>query len=791
MKLCFHQKQKCEAVIASASKQREMQGKGLRIRLRIDAPELAVLPWEYVYDDVEREFICLAKETPLIRYLELARPRQPLTILPPLRILGMVASPNELPGLDTEKEKRQMAEAIQHLQDAGQVSLTWLEGPTWRDLQKAMLRGPWHVFHFIGHGDFDATEREGQIALADEQGKTNLLSASQLGRLLAGHSSLRLVVLNSCEGARASETDLFSSTGAALTGRGIPAVVSMQNVISDQSALEFSRMFYAVVAEGLPIDAAVTEARIAISMTTNDTLEWGTPVLHMRADNGHLFDINAAGAIFLETADVRSSQPQSPQPHATVAPTGRADVHSEQTVNVLNPLISAYEKESVEAVPVADAVEASKRPRPTDEIQRGLLIMLRKVKQFWVEGVLENSLRHSGLIDLQVDTLPQKVDSPLGSTPLDPNQPIAAICDELGYSFLILGDPGAGKTTTMLSLVRELISRAENDPGLSIPVVFNLSSWTGRSQALFDWLIDELGTKYGIPKRIAHSWLERSQLRLFLDGLDEVNTDRRAACVQAINAFTQDANLMSVVVCCRFSEYTELPERLKLNGAIRLRTLSRDQVASHLNRAGSRLEPLQSLLQRESSLQVLAQTPFMLSMMIRTYQDLPQGAPESGQFATIDAHERQLMDAYVKTSSGSHFREGSVADRTGTNTPPYSEAQTKTWLVWLARGMQQHGQTVFMLEQLQPSWLATSGQRVAYLFGSRVIVGLAFGLILNAGNWRDRHSIAAMSGCLMVGFSFGFSVGLLDVYRLLRRGQTAGPRRQRIGSGSLMFAPLA
>ena len=57
-------------------------------------------------------------------------------------------------------------------------------------------------------------------------------------------------------------------------------------------------------------------------------------------------------------------------------------------------------------------------------------------------------------------------------------------------------------------------------------------------------------------------------------------------------------------------ELAALPVRLTLNGAIRLRTLSRDQISAHLTRAGSRFETLQALLQRDSSLQVLAQTPF-------------------------------------------------------------------------------------------------------------------------------------------------------------------------------------
>ena len=36
------------------------------------------------------------------------------------------------------------------------------------------------------------------------------------------------------------------------------------------------------------MDAAITPARIAMSMTMRDTLEWGTPVLHMRPSDGNL-----------------------------------------------------------------------------------------------------------------------------------------------------------------------------------------------------------------------------------------------------------------------------------------------------------------------------------------------------------------------------------------------------------------------------------------------------------------------------------------------------------------------
>jgi chorismate mutase len=74
---------------------------------------------------------------------------------------------------------------------------------------------------------------------------------------------------------------------------GIPAVVAMQYEITDRAAIEFSRSFYDAVADRLPIDAAVAEARTAVKM--GSALEWGTPVLYMRSEDGLIFDIPSEG----------------------------------------------------------------------------------------------------------------------------------------------------------------------------------------------------------------------------------------------------------------------------------------------------------------------------------------------------------------------------------------------------------------------------------------------------------------------------------------------------------------
>jgi tetratricopeptide (TPR) repeat protein len=193
------------------------------------------------------------------------------------------------------------------------VELTWLEGQTWRHVQRAMRGGPWHVFHFIGHGGFDATADEGVIALANDDGTAHLLRATELGRLLANHDALRMVILNACEGAKSSQRDIFSSTAATLARRGIPAVLAMQEEITDHAAIECTRAFYEALSDGLPVDASVSEARTAISVSVANTLEWGTPVLYMRSPDGVLFDIAKATALPKPApATVKAESPPTP-----------------------------------------------------------------------------------------------------------------------------------------------------------------------------------------------------------------------------------------------------------------------------------------------------------------------------------------------------------------------------------------------------------------------------------------------------------------------------------------------
>ena len=294
------------------------QGKGLRIKLRLtDVPALGDIPWEYLYAEGLGRFLVLSESTPIVRYLDLPREVPPLTVTPPLRILVAVCSPTNLAQLDTDAEVARVNESLRDLVDRGLVIVDPLPHATLSGLRQALKQHDYHVLHFIGHGGFDPAAGDGVLAFEDTNHLGHLVSGQSLGTLLNDVKTLRLAVLNACEGARQSPTDPFSGVAQCLIRQGLPAVVAMQFEITDAAATSLATEFYAALADGLPIDAALAQARMGVFAADND-VEWGTPVLYLRARDGRIFDVATHATQPVATAPA-SSAPASSAP-ASSAP---------------------------------------------------------------------------------------------------------------------------------------------------------------------------------------------------------------------------------------------------------------------------------------------------------------------------------------------------------------------------------------------------------------------------------------------------------------------------------------
>lgn len=284
--LLFHD-QTLAGFISSQAQAKE-RGMGLRLKLRLDDPYLASLPWEFMADENGIP-LATSPRTPLVRFIPLPIASSPLTVTGPLRLLIMASKPKGLPPLAVAEEQKRIEIALEPLRQRGLVEWTIAPEPTRRSLQRLLLSDHCHVLHFIGHGEFAATIQpaEGRILLEDDGGQPDPVSAGDLAILLHD-SNVRLVVLNACQTATFDKQP-FRAVGPALVAAQIPAVIAVQHSILDTASKAFSEMFYTALAQGLPVDAAVAEGRKGIITAVPGALDWGLPVLYMRAPDGILF----------------------------------------------------------------------------------------------------------------------------------------------------------------------------------------------------------------------------------------------------------------------------------------------------------------------------------------------------------------------------------------------------------------------------------------------------------------------------------------------------------------------
>jgi CHAT domain-containing protein len=303
----------------AARRSAEEHERGLRVTLSLSgAPELMEIPWELLY--ARPSFLAQSIDTPVVRSLDLGSVRPPRPLALPLRVLGMISSPRGFEPLDVDRERAKLEAALGTLVEDGSVELRWLQRATLGELDQALASGEdLHVFHYVGHGAYDESTEGGVLVLEDDHNGAHEVTGSDLGVLLHDVRSLRLAVLNACEGARSSHVDPFSGVASGLVEHGIPAVIGMQFEITDDAAIIFADRFYKMVARSFPVDAALAQARKAIWAAASHDVEWATPVLFLRAADARIFDPEpaTAGALPDRRQQARLSlelQPTSAEP---------------------------------------------------------------------------------------------------------------------------------------------------------------------------------------------------------------------------------------------------------------------------------------------------------------------------------------------------------------------------------------------------------------------------------------------------------------------------------------------
>lgn len=256
--------------------------------------------------------------------------------------------------------------------------------------------------------------------------------------------------------------------------------------------------------------------------------------------------------------------------------------------------------------------------------------LLKKVYAFWIKGLPGQPLREATYLKLELCACPDMVATPWTQViqqlnrsmrPLPPDTHITQIYDDACGELLILGEPGAGKTSLLVELARDLLDRASKNEAHPIPVIFNLSSWPLKQQPLTAWLVEELSSKYQVPQQVGLVWVEDDHILPLLDGLDEVSPALRKACIDTINAYRCQHGLVPLVLCSCREEYLELGAQILLQQAIYIQPLTQQHAEDYLANSGDQVVTLQSALHNDTDLQKLITTPLMLNILERMQLD--------------------------------------------------------------------------------------------------------------------------------------------------------------------------
>ncbi len=175
-----------------------------------------------------------------------------------------------------------------------------------------------HVLHFLGHAGFD--HGLPALRLADDDDEEQWLPIELLAQQLKASFShtLRLVVLEACEGARPSD---FASAAESLAKARADAVVAHLWPVRADVARTCSTNLYRALTSARDgagdVAFAANEARRAILSAHDSSAQALSPVVYLRAPEGRLFDFARRN---VGTAGVSAPAPKQPTPAAVVLP---------------------------------------------------------------------------------------------------------------------------------------------------------------------------------------------------------------------------------------------------------------------------------------------------------------------------------------------------------------------------------------------------------------------------------------------------------------------------------------
>lgn len=213
-----------------------------------------------------------------------------------------------------------------------------------------------------------------------------------------------------------------------------------------------------------------------------------------------------------------------------------------------------------------------------------------------------------------------------------------------GGRILLLGEPGTGKTTTLMAFARDMIAKRLEDPNQPLPIIIPVATWDAEKRSpLAEWLAEAVPL---LKESLDHIIKNRRAL-FILDGLDELGAvredsktrekyDPRLRFLEVMPTSSQ------VVISCRVKEYHDIGAKMAVNGAVTLQPLDDLQLKQYLQN----LPYLWDMLQEDDNLRQVARTPLLLSLFGYAFAGLAEEAKQL-QYSGRGELRDKIFEVYV------------------------------------------------------------------------------------------------------------------------------------------------
>lgn len=217
------------------------------------------------------------------------------------RLLVAIAAPTDceqygMANIDREAMHLQLEKALRPLES--QMEWDFVTAPaTLSRLRTRLFGKDFHALHLVAHSYINSRRQTAVLVLEKDDGNCDFVDEEDLSKIFLGERSLGIVTLITCQGDAQSfgghrleecglpAVDPLSGLGRRLVESGLPPVISMQETVSFETAVDFSEHFYRSLARCGSVNAAVNEARHQLFLT-DQSLRWSDPVLFMRLEDG-------------------------------------------------------------------------------------------------------------------------------------------------------------------------------------------------------------------------------------------------------------------------------------------------------------------------------------------------------------------------------------------------------------------------------------------------------------------------------------------------------------------------